>query len=49
MALFGFSTEYFIPLKSYPISYEIPLKCNNSSITDGKIVICDPPVRWYHV
>ena len=40
--IFDFSAEYFIPIKNY--SYGIPLKCNNSTNTDGKIIVCNSKV-----
>ena len=43
MSPYDFSTEYFIPIKSYP--HGIPLKCNNNTITSGKIIVCNYQVN----
>ena len=32
-----YSSEYFIPIESYPIG--VSLKCNNNMLTNGKINI----------
>lgn len=41
--LSDYYTEYFIAIKIYP--YGVPLKCNDSTISDGKIVVCNPWVK----
>lgn len=40
-----YSSEYFIPIESYPI--EISLKCNNNTLTNGTINVYNHKYNEY--